>query len=211
MVYTDHMTKGVEKAILVLKSGGVVVFGTETAYAIGCDARDDHAVEKIMQIKGREAWKTPALIAADCEMVEREVQMSEKMRDLVKQFWPGPLTIVALVRAGSTLSPLVVREGTVAIRVSSDSTARKLSKALNAPVVSTSANVSGEASCYSLEDVRSQLGTQLPQPDFFIDVGSLPVRPASTIIKEENGEFIVIRKGQVDLCNVQKNSLDKIG
>lgn len=205
------MLKGLKTASSVLKSGGVIVFPTETAYGIGCDARDSHAVEKVVHIKGRELWKTPPLIAADLEMVLQHVVLSEVEQKLAKQYWPGPLTIVAKVRPISDLSEHVIRDGTIAIRVSSDANARKLSKDLGAPIVATSANVAGEPSCYRIEDVRAQLGTQLPQPDFFLDGGALEVRPASTIVKEENGKIVVIRQGSIDVCNEQKNLTDKIG
>ena len=204
------MARGVSTAISVLKNGGVVVFGTETAYGIGCDARVDHAVEKLMQIKGRDLWKTPPLIAADLAMVEEHAELSEMLRELAKRFWPGPLTMVVPVRSGSHLSPHVIRDGTVAIRVSSNLIARQLSKALIAPVVATSANVAGEENCYRIEDVRAQLGTQLPQPDFFLDGGVLEACLPSTIIKEQDGEIIVIRQGEI-VCNAQKNTSDRIG
>lgn len=191
------MLKGLTTAISVLKNGGVIVFPTETAYAIGCDARNWHAVEKIMHIKQREMWKTPPLIAVDLAMVERYCELSEPLRDLVQRFWPGPLTMIVPIRPSQDLSDLVIRNGTIAIRVSSDPTARKLSKELGAPIVSTSANIAGEPSCYRIEDVRTQFGSQLPQPDFFLDGGVLEHRPASTIVKEEDGKMIVIRKGTI--------------
>lgn len=205
------MPKGVAKGILVLKNGGVIVFPTETAYGLGCDACLSHAVEKVAHIKGRDVWKTPPLIAADLAMVERYVVLSDRLRRLAKRFWPGPLTIVAPVKEGTDLSPLVIREGTVAIRVSADPTARALSRAIGAPLVATSANSSGQDTCYRLEDVRAQLGTQLPQPDFFVDGNALEVRPTSTIICEKDGEIVVIRQGNIDVCSEPKNHSDKIG
>jgi len=193
------MTGDLETAISVLKNGGVVVYPTETAYAIGCDARDSHAIEKVMAIKGRDLWKTYAVIAGDLAMVEREVELSEQLRDLAKTYWPGPLTIVAHIRSSSLLSPLVLQDNTLAVRVSSDEMARTLSKALNAPIVSTSANLSGMPACYTLTEVRTQLGTQLPQPDFFLDGGPRTPRPVSTIVKEEDGNIVVLRQGEIEV------------
>ncbi len=205
------MMSDLETAISVLKNGGVVVFPTETAYAIGCDARDSQAVEKVMAIKGRDCWKTPPVIAADLKMVEQEVELTDTLRELADQFWPGPLTIVAHIRSSSLVSPLVLRENTIAIRVSSDEIARELSKAINAPIVSTSANLCGGPNCYRIEEVQAQLGTQLPQPDYFLDGGLREARPASTIVKEENGEIVVLRQGSIDICNEQRNRLDRTG
>lgn len=186
-------------AVEVLKRGGILVFPTETSYGLGADATNAHAVARLMMVKGREIWKTPPLIAANLEMVCAHVQLSDLLLEYAKRYWPGPLTIVASVRPESTLASSVIREGTVAIRVSSHAVAQKLSDKIDGPIVATSANIAGEPSCYSVLEAQSQWTTQLLQPDFYFDAGVLAHQLPSTIICEQNGKIKILRQGTLNL------------
>ena len=187
------------EAIGVLKNSGVIVFPTETAYGLGADATNPRAVARLMAIKGREGWKTPPLIAATQDMVERSVVLSDRLQAYAHHYWPGPLTIVAPMKQDTALCAEVIRENTVAIRVSSHPTARRLSEALGVPLVATSANVAGQPTCFTIADVHAQFDTNLLQPDLYLDVGPLEDRGLSTIISEQDGQMIVIRKGVIDI------------
>lgn len=209
----------IERAIEILRQGGVVVFPTETAYGLAADATNARAVERVMTIKGREEWKTPPLIAADQAMIEKYCTLSPIMRALVAQFWPGPLTLVCPVsRPGLETTECakhsknsvfkarpwglvegVVRDGMVAIRMSSHPTAHALSKELGAPIVATSANVAGEPECYDVACVKKQFVTYKLQPDFYLDEGPLEKRLPSTLVKEEKGKLIVLRQGEIEI------------
>lgn len=180
---------------MVLKHGGVVLFPTETAYGLAVDATNPRAVKRVHEIKGRAEEKTFPLIAADAAMAMRMMQMSPRLLALAKKHWPGALTIVAPVKKGSGLAKEVVRkEGTIAVRVSSGVIATVLSKGLGNPITSTSANKTGEATCYSVRTFFKQL----PEADVFVlDLGAIPRRALSTIIAEENGEIIVRRQGRI--------------
>lgn len=189
--------ENLDHAISILKSGGIVVIPTETAYGLAADATNSLAVERVQQLKGRESWKTPPLIVASIEMAERYLAITPKMRELVETYWPGPLTIVGKAN-DSGLSKNVVREdGTIAVRVSSNEIAREISNALNVPIIATSANLSGQSECYSVDEVQKQFEAQSNQPDFFLDVGTLPHESPSTIIKEEDGKIVIIRQGSI--------------
>lgn len=185
----------VQEAIAVLKQGGVVVFPTETAYGLAADATNEAAVEKIFEIKGRDGEKSLPLIAASREMVERYAGIPRGLEKLASQHWPGPLTLVLPAMGG--LAPGVVRNGTVAIRVSSHPIARELCEGLRAPIVSTSANLRGQPTCYSMEDVRAQLGDT---PDLYIDAGVLHPEPPSTIVSiDDYGYPEVLRQGGLEI------------
>lgn len=196
----------IEKAIYILKKGGVIVFPTETAYGLGADATNTRAVARLMAIKGREGWKTPPLIAANHEMVEKELMLSDQLQSYASKFWPGPLTIVAPVRPDSTLCAEVIREGTAAIRVSSEVMALELSMGLGTPIVATSANVAGEPTCYDAMSVHKQFDTRLLQPDLYLDVGVLPQRILSTIIAEQDGQVVVLRRGAIEISVIDDSS-----
>ncbi|HBP00207.1 MAG: Translation factor SUA5 [Candidatus Uhrbacteria bacterium GW2011_GWF2_41_16] len=188
---TDH-------ALRILSLGGVVAFPTETAYALGADATNDSAVERIFLIKGREEEKTVPLIASSLEMVERYAILSQTLQQLANQYWPGPLTLILPVRDNHHLAPQVVRmNGTIAIRVSSHPLVHDWSQKLGVPIVSTSANRSGEPTCYSINEVKQSFLNKVYQPDFFWDGGILPIRKPSTIIMEKEGKIVVLRQGEI--------------
>ncbi len=181
------------EAIAVLKQGGVVVFPTETAYGLAADATNEKAVARIFEIKGRNEEKSLPLIAASREMVERFAGIPRGLEKLASQYWPGPLTLVLPAIGG--LASGVVRDGTVAIRVSSHPVARALSEGLDAPIVSTSANLGGQPACYTVEDVRAQLGDT---PDIYLDGGVLEPQLPSTIVGvDDYGYPEVLRQGEV--------------
>jgi L-threonylcarbamoyladenylate synthase len=168
-----------------------VVFPTETAYGLAADATSERAVRRVFAIKGRESRKSLPLIVANLKMAEKYAILSPVLRKLVKNQWPGPLTVVAPARTKNKLSKGVVRGGTVAVRVSSHPIARELSQRLGRPIVSTSANLSGQPTCYSIRAVKKQLGNK---PDFYFDVGYLPKRKPSRIIVGRHMEIVVLRK-----------------
>lgn len=189
--------KQLKEAIAVLKQGGVVVFPTETSYGLAADARDARAVRRVSEIKGREPGKTPPLIAADAAMAAEYVVVEDALKPLVAKYWPGALTVVGNV--GKGLASEVVRDdGTVAIRVSSHPVALALSKGVGAPIVATSANVSGLSACYSVNTFRRQLrAAGHAEPDYVIDAGPIPYRKPSTLVTVRKGKVVVLRQGSV--------------
>lgn len=182
----------------VLRSGGTVVFPTETAYGIAADATNAQAVRRVMQVKGRDAGKTAPLIVASRAMAARYAVLSPALRALAKQHWPGPLTIVAPARPDSGLASDIIRaDGTIAVRVSSHPTARALSRALGGPILATSANRAGQPTCYSVQAIKRQFAGRKVLPDLFLDAGTLPKRLPSTIITEREGNIEVLRAGSI--------------
>ena len=172
------------------------MFATETAYGLACDARDERAVLRLMEMKGREAGKTFPLIAGSREMVEAVAGIPRGLMRLANQFWPGALTLVLPV-LDTSLASGVVRDGEIAVRVSSHPVAQALSLGLGAPIVSTSANLSGEPVCYSIECVREQLGDV---PDLYLDSGALtPEKPSTIVTLDDYGYPEVLRQGEVEI------------
>ena len=192
----NHEETDLDRAIEIVKNGGVVVIPTETAYGLVADATNTSAVERIRLMKGRDLWKTPPLIVSSIEMADHFIDLTPKLRELANRHWPGPLTIVAKAKESKLAKQVIREDGTIALRVSSNSIAQAIARAINAPIVATSANLSGLPECYSIEDVQVQFKEQSHQPDFYVDGGILkPVAP-STIIKEEYANIIVLRQGE---------------
>lgn len=182
-----------KKAVGVLKRGGLVVYPTETAYALGCDPQNTSAVKKLFALKKRDASKPLPLIAATPTMARRFVRLDRYASMLVSAFWPGPLTLVAAKRR--VLAPGVAsRAGEYAVRVSAHPVALALAKALGRPIVSTSANLSGREAPYAVPDVLCDLG---PRVDQVIDAGRLPTRPPSTVVRAQDGIVLILREGTI--------------
>jgi len=146
-----------EDGIAALLADELVVYPTETFYAIGADAFSAAALRRLFQVKGREPGRPVGLIAADTAMafsVAREVP--NVARRLAVAFWPGPLTIVMPAR-DEIADELAGPDG-VGVRVSPNQVARVLSAGLGKPITATSANVSGAAPARQLDEARAVLG-----------------------------------------------------
>lgn len=180
--------KALETAVAVLRRGGVLVYPTETAYALGCDAKNAAAIKKIFAIKKRDARKPLPLIAASPTMARQYAVLDRYASMLADAFWPGPLTLVA------PLVPGTKGTGEVAVRVSSAPWARALSAGLGRPVVSTSANLSGAKTRYNVSSVLYDLGAL---PDMILDTGVLKLTPPSTIVRAQGGVVAILREGPI--------------
>jgi tRNA threonylcarbamoyl adenosine modification protein (Sua5/YciO/YrdC/YwlC family) len=204
-----------------IKKGAIVVYPTDTAYAIGCDATNARAVHKIFAIKGRPKVKAMPIIVADLKMAIKFFKLTTRNSQLATKYWPGPLSIVVKAKKGIVASAL--SKGTAAIRVPDSNIARRLSKLTGRPLIATSANLSGEPLCYSVKAFLRQLATRSPSPkngrgvglaphrrdtsgagvrdvDIVLDCAALPRRKPSTIIKiNKDGLINIVRKGPVGL------------
>ncbi len=172
-----------EKAVKIIKKGGVIVYPTDTCYGIGCDATNPLAIEKIFKIKGREKDKPLPVIASSIEMIEKYVFLEERAIKLFKAF-PG--ISVALKKKGNAI-PDIVNKEKLAFRIPSNEISKKLSELSDKPIISTSANRSGDPSPYSIEEVKSSLKKFLEEIDLFIDGGDLDKNPPSTIVDLVDG------------------------
>lgn len=129
--------------ILEFTSGGLVIYPTETFYALGCLATIHPAVERIFAVKGRPTDKPLPLIVADWGMCERFLRMRPEEEELARKFWPGSLSIVVDVDPRvSTLARDL--DGRSAVRMTPHVIAAELCRAAGAPLVSSSANRSGQ-------------------------------------------------------------------
>jgi len=180
----------------ILISGGTIIYPTDTAYALGCDAGSDRGVESIFRIKQRTLDMALPLIASDCAMVEQYAVLNDRARELVDRYWPGPLTLVLPAR-GKRLCASVLLDDTIAVRVPNSVIARDIARSTGGPIVSTSANMSGGNTPYSLKDVQDSLGEAFEEVAIVIDGGTLPAGPVSTIVKVCDTMSTVIRKGTI--------------
>jgi L-threonylcarbamoyladenylate synthase len=184
--------QSIRKAVEFLKEGKVIVYPTETSYALGCDATNDKACKRIFRIKKRSKEKKLPIIVANLKMAKEYAYFNKDALKLAKTFWPGPLTL--LLKKKRKLSRFVGK----GIRISSNPIARELSKKLGKPIVATSANISGRENCYSIKEVLKQ-GIKA---DLYLDAGKLKKVKPSTIFDVE--ERKIIREGPISFKKIMK-------
>jgi L-threonylcarbamoyladenylate synthase len=186
-----------DEAVSILRAGGVLVYPTETSYALGCDATNDRAVAKVFAIKGRPEGKgTPLILPPDVD-AGAYVAMSDKVHELANEYWPGPLNIISTRAVTSPVSTRCETDGTQSVRKSSHPIASELARQLGHPLVATSANRSGETSIYRPDELAEEFPGELP--DAIVDGGNLPVVPASTTVKVVGETIELVRQGTITL------------
>ena len=182
-----------EDGIAALQAGELVVYPTETFYAIGADAFSSIALRRLFQVKRREPGRPVGLIAADSAMafsVAREVPIDA--RRLADAFWPGPLTLVLPAR--DDIAPELVGPDGVGVRVSPNPVARALSAGIRRPITATSANLSGEAPASTLEQARAGLGEKVK---VYLEGGKLTASAPSTVVAVNENGWKMVRLGAI--------------
>ncbi len=163
----------INQAIKILKSGGVVVYPTDTAYGLAVDATNASAVEKLYRLKGRNFKKPTHVIASD-KWIKKIVKSDVASKVLIKKFWPGPLTIVLPLKTeGKSWKKLSAGSKTMGIRWPKNKIALELVTKFGKPITTTSANISGKDNCYSVEEVKKQFQKNKKIPDFYLYCGKL--------------------------------------
>jgi len=181
-------------ALEILKAGGLVAFPTDTVYGVGALAFDGKAVESIYAAKDRPVEKAIPVLIGDPEDLEKVgIHIPASAHQLAVRFWPGPLTILVPKRA--SLPESVSATSTVGVRVPDHEVARAILRAAG-PMAVTSANISGEASPVTAEEVYEQLGGRI---DLIIDGGKTPGGVPSTLVDCTTPELKVLREGPISL------------
>ena len=191
--------KGIQKAVNIIKKGGVIIFPTDTVYGIGCDPYNKEAVEKIYEIKSRENTKFLPVLVYSKDVAEQIAFFDEMSKKIADKFWPGPLTIILKVRDNKLKKSLNIKDK-IALRVPDHKCTLAL---LNESkfLVGTSANISGQAS-FTNPDKCSK---DLKNYDLFLDGGKINSKMESTIIEIENEKIRIIREGSLNEEELMRN------
>ncbi|MGJ8725873.1 MAG: L-threonylcarbamoyladenylate synthase [Roseibacillus sp.] len=195
------------EAVELLQAGEVVALPTETVYGLAADALNEEAVAKVFAVKGRPSFDPLIVHLGGWRDIRRVAEVpediDEAVRELTKEFWPGPLTLV-LPKKAEVPEAVTAGLDTVAVRVSAHEVMREVSKKVG-PIAAPSANLFGKISPTSAAAVVADLDGKIP---LVIDGGACREGLESTIIKIEPGEkkplITILRPGPVTREELRK-------
>jgi len=184
----------VEEGISILKQGGVVAFPTDTIYGLGAAANLPYAVEKIYQVKQRPRDRALPLLLADVSEISQVAHPVPRIAWLLaRAFLPGALTLV-LPKSESVPDIITGGGNTVAVRVPAHPVPLALVRGLGAPVVGTSANISGQPSPLTAEEVSNQFADKI---ELVIDGGRCPGGKESSVVDVTGEAPVLLREGAI--------------
>jgi L-threonylcarbamoyladenylate synthase len=192
-IFYFHSMNEIKKMVEVLRSGGLILYPTDTVWGIGCDATNEEAVKKIFQLKKREDSKSLIVLVDSVDRLSAYVEDVPDVAWDLAEVADKPLTII--YPKGKNLAPNVMAEdGSVGIRVTNEEFSKALCFAFRKPIISTSANISGNPTpenFYQIEDEIKEGVDYVAEARREEDEKKSP----SSIIKfEKNGTFVVLRK-----------------
>lgn len=184
----------IDRVVEVLKQGGLIAYPTDTTYGIGCDIFNNRGIKNIYKIKQRDARKPFSFICADLSDAANYAHISNFAFKIMKRHLPGPYTFV-LEATRIVPASLTTRQKTVGIRIPDDAIAMAIVGELGHPLVTTSANLTGETPLHDPEEINSLMGKQL---DIVVD-GGIRYGDPSTVISLIDDQIKVLREGCGDI------------
>lgn len=187
------MKEDIKKAIEVLKRGGTLLYPSDTIWGIGCDAGNDKAAQKIHKIKGRHKKSSFIVLLHDVNLITDYVEeVPQILEDLISSF-DFPTTII-YPRAKNLAKNVIAVDGSIAIRIVRKGFIYDLLSSYGKPIVSTSANYSGEPTPVMFKDISESLVKHIDYVVKSDRTDLKEVRPSTIIRIKPNGEFDIIRE-----------------
>lgn len=197
-IVSANSPDAINLALDILKDGGLVAFPTDTVYGVGALVFDGKAIESIYTAKNRPIEKAiPVLIADADDMDKVGMDIPDIARRIAARFFPGPLTCI--IPKQPTLPSAVSATATVGVRAPDHEVARSLLRAAG-PMAVTSANISGQPSPSTAEEVFAQLNGRIP---LIIDGGKTPGGVPSTVVDCASDEIKILREGPISLEEIK--------
>ncbi|HAB26483.1 MAG: threonylcarbamoyl-AMP synthase [Xanthomarina sp.] len=184
--------KEVQESFKVLKQGGVILYPTDTVWGIGCDATNEAAVEKVFKLKQRHDSKALICLVADDRMLKKYVKKIPDAAFDIMDIEDNPITII-YDEPLNLAKNLIAEDNTIAIRIPDNDFCFQLLRKFNGAIVSTSANISGQATPKSFKEIHEDI---LKGVDYVVNLPDekIGAKPSSIIKLSNDGKVQVIRK-----------------
>ena len=201
VILRSEATKNLNKAVSILKSGGVVIFPTDTVYGIGCLFDNPEAVDRIYNIKNRPKNQPFPILVSSIEQVEKLAIISQQAKKLMSKYWPGGLTIILtplpIPRLSTYSKPgleQLGKSGKIGFRMP-DSKLLQNTISQVGPIIGTSANFHGQKTPTSLEELDPEL---IKLVDYVVK-GECKKGMESTVVDITSGRIKILRQGAIKL------------
>jgi len=189
----------ISRIVELLRQGGIVVYPTDTIYGLGCDIFNSKGIKRIFQVKQRDPRKPFSFICSDISDVANYCQVSNFAYKILKRHLPGPYTFV-LEATRQVPGLLTTKQKTVGIRIPDNPIALAIVRELGHPLITTSANTSGDDPVNDPVEIESRFGKSI---DMVVDGGVL-MGDSSTVISLVDDKIDVIREGSGDISWIEQ-------
>lgn len=193
------LKQAIDVCIIVLQSGGIIIYPTDTCYGIGVDAGNQKAVDKLINYKTFRNDKPISIAVDDIEMANEYAELNKTAKNLYKELLPGPFTIVSKCKK-KLAQGIASNRNTYGIRVPNYEFVRELIKYYGKPITTTSANVSYKKTPYCIEDILNHTNArQKKLIDLIVDNGTLKRNKPSAVLDTTLDDINVLREGGVNI------------
>lgn len=183
-------------AVEIVKNGGIIIFPTDTAFGIGCRIDNYAAVDRVFKIRQRPVTQAmPVLVSSAKLALTYYLHASDIVRHLMKEYWPGALTIVAECKTNLIYSPIRGGGKNIGLRMPNHPAILEIIKRVGVPILGPSANFHGEPTPYSTADLNPELVKLVD----YVVVGECTVKQPSTVVDCSVTPYKIIRQGAVQL------------
>jgi len=196
-LFSNNHKQIINQTIKTLKSGGLIIYPTETCYGAGVDATSQKAINKLLAYKTFRQGKPMSVAVTSQSMASKYVKLNTSAINLYSKFLPGPLTVISKSK-GKVVKAVESETKTLGIRIPDYPLIIDIIKAFKKPITATSANVSYKKRPYSIKDILDNTSKkQQNLIDLIINAGTLPKRPSSTVVDTTLDDPLILRQGQL--------------
>jgi len=191
----------IQRIVECLQQGGIIIYPTDTTYGIGCDIFNRKGLKKISQIKQRDNRKPFSFICSDLAEIASYAQVSNFAFKIMKRHLPGPYTFV-LEASKIVPDSVSTRQKTVGVRIPDNAICQAIVKELGHPLITTSANLSGEETPQDPQFLQESMGRLV---DIVVD-GGVSLDDASSVISLLDNQIEVLRQGSGDTDWIEQDN-----
>jgi L-threonylcarbamoyladenylate synthase len=200
MKIINSNTKGINQAVKKILDGEIIFIPTDTVYGIAANPYNNKAIKKIFSIKKRSLNNSLVLLCSNYKMAKKYAIFNKIANNLIKNFWPGPLTLILKKTAHSKISKKwLSKNNSIGIRVPDHNVTKKIIDKCKFPIFCTSANISGKKSCRNIKDVVKNFKNEKIT---IINGGKTKFKKESTIIDVTENKIKILRKGYLNKKNL---------